>query len=72
MLPDDDQWQLYRAAFEQYKSEILNGTFSYDRFVERFFSYHLPVFNLNEADTRLHVMHVCELKELLEPVGGIK
>jgi hypothetical protein len=66
VLPDDDQWQLYRAAFEQYKSEILNGTFSYDRFVERFFSYHLPVFNLNEADTRLHVMHVCELKELLE------
>jgi hypothetical protein len=66
VLPEDELWQLYRAAYEQYKSEIQSGDYSYNRFVARFFSYHLPVFCMNEAETRLHVMHVCELKELLE------
>lgn len=65
-MPDDELWQLYRAAYEQYQSEILHGEFTYHRFVERFISYYLPAFCMDEADSRLHFMHVFELKDLLE------
>ena len=65
-LPENELWQLYRAAYKQYQSEILHGQFTYHRFVERFVSYHLPAFCLNEADARLHIMNVFELKDLLE------
>ena len=66
-LPENELWQLYRAAYKQYQSEILHGQFTYHRFVERFVSYHLPAFCLNEADARLHIMNVFELKDLLDP-----
>lgn len=66
MLPEDELWQLCRIAYEQYKSEIINGEKTYSRFVYDFFYYHLPVSSLSEADMRTHVMHVCEIKELLE------
>ena len=65
-MPENELWQLYRAAYEQYQSEILHGEYSYHRYVERFFSYHLPAFCLNEAEARLHFMNVFELKDLLE------
>ena len=65
-MPENESWQLYRAAYEQYQSEILHGEFTYHRFVERFFSYHLPAFCQNEAEARLHFMNVFELKDLLE------
>ncbi len=65
-LPENELWLLFRAAYEQYKSEILNGEKAYSRYVNDFFSYHLPVVSMNEANTRLHVMHVCAVKEMLE------
>ena len=65
-LPENELWQLCRIAYEQYKSEIINGEKSYSRFICDFFYYHLPVSGLCEADMRTHVMHVCEVKELLE------
>lgn len=65
-LPEDELRQLYRAAYEQYQSEILNGRKAYSRYVNDFFSYHLPPAGLDEADMRLHVMHVYAVRELLE------
>ena len=69
-LPENELWLLFRAAYEQYKSEILNGEKAYSRYVNDFFSYHLPVVSMNEADTRLHVMHVCAVKEMLEHMAS--
>ncbi len=66
MLPKDELWQLYRAAYEQYQLEILDGDKAYHRYVNDFFSYHLPIARLNETDMRIHVMHVFAMKELLE------
>ena len=65
-LPGDELWQLCRIAYEQYKSEIINGEKAYSRFICDFFYYHLPVSALREADMRTHFMHVCQVKELLE------
>lgn len=65
-LPKNELWQLYRTAYEQYQSEIINGEKSYSRYVNDFINYHLPCVSINEADIRLHVMHVFALKELLE------
>ena len=65
-LPKDELWQLYRAAYEQYQSEILYGEKDYSRYVNDFIHYHLPCTIIREADIRLHVMHVFALKELLE------
>lgn len=65
-LPENELWQLYRAAYEQYKSEILNGEKAYSRYVNDFFHYHLPVKRMSEPDVKLHVMHVFSIKELLE------
>ena len=65
-LPGDELWQLCRTAFEQYKSEIINGEKKYSRYVNDWFYYHLPVSGLNEVDMKTHFMHVCELRELLE------
>ena len=65
-LPKDELWQLYRAAYEQYQSEILGDEKSYSRYVNDFIYYHLPCTNIREADIRLHVMHVFAMKELLE------
>lgn len=65
-LPKDELWQLYRAAYEQYQSEILNGEKVYSRYVNDFIYYHLPCTSIREADIRLHVLHVFALKELME------
>lgn len=65
-MPEKELWQLFRTAYEQYQSEILNGEKAYSRYVNDFYSYYLPAIGMNEADTRLHVMHVCAVKELLE------
>ena len=65
-MPEDELWQLCRTAFEQYKSEIINGEKTYSRYVNDLFYYHLPVSGLSEADMKTPVMHVCELWELLE------
>lgn len=65
-MPKDELWQLFRAAYEQYQSEIINGEKAYSRYVNDFFNYHLPVMGLKEADVKLHFKHVCALKELLE------
>ena len=65
-MPENELWQLYRAAYEQYQSEILNGEKAYSRFVNDFHSYHLPCMYMDEEAVRLHVMRVFALKELLE------
>ena len=65
-MPENELWQLYRAAYEQYQSEILNGEKAYSRYVNDFYSYHLPCAYMNEEAIRLHVMRVFALKELLE------
>lgn len=65
-MPENELWQLYRAAYEQYQSEILNGEKIYSRFVNDFYSFHLPCAYMNEDAIRLHVMRVFALKELLE------
>lgn len=61
----DELWTLYRAAYEQYKSEILNDGKLYDRYVNDFVSYHLPVFSSEELIVRNHFKHVFSLYELL-------
>jgi hypothetical protein len=65
-LPQNELWQLYRAAYEQYQSVIIKGEKSYSRYVNDFIYYHLPCTSIREADIRLHFMHVFDLKELLE------
>ena len=65
-MPKDELCQLYRAAYEQYQSEILNDEKEYFRYVNDFIYYHLPCTSIREADIRLHVMHVFALKELME------
>ncbi len=65
-MPEDELWQLCRAAFEQYKSEIINGEKTYSRFVNDLFYYNLPMSGINVTDMKTHFMHVCELRELLE------
>ena len=65
-MPKNELWQLYRAAYEQYQSEIKNGEKAYSRYVNDFFSDHLPCAYMKEEAIRLHVMRVFALKELLE------
>lgn len=65
-MPEDELWQLCRIAYEQYKSEIIDGEKAYSRYVNDLIYYHLPVPGMNETDMRTHFMHVCEIKELLE------
>ena len=64
-LSKDELWTLYRAAYEQYKLEILNDGKLYDRYVNDFVSYHLPVFSSEELIIRNHFKHVFSLYELL-------
>lgn len=65
-MPENELWQLYRTAYERYQCEILNGEKAYSRYVNDFFSYHLPTMCTDENDIRIHLMHVCSVKELLE------
>lgn len=65
-LPENELWQLYRAAYEQYQCEIIKGEKKYSRFVNDFIAYHLPTLCTHEDQIRLHVMHVFSIKELLE------
>ena len=65
-MPENEVWQLYRAAYEQYQLEILNGEKAYSRYVNDFVSYHLPCASMYEAEIRLHIMRVLAIKELLE------
>lgn len=61
----DRLWALFRTAYEQYQSEIINGDKLYGRYVNDFISYHLPVFSSDEHVIRRHVMHVNAMHELL-------
>ena len=70
-LPENELWQLYRAAYEQYQSEILNGEKAYSRYVNDFYSYHLPCAYMNEEAIRFHIMRVFALKELLEDCSDL-
>lgn len=65
-MPENELWQLYRAAYKQYQLEIVNGEKAYSRYVNDFVSYHLPCVCMSEEAIRLHVMRVFALKELLE------
>ena len=70
-MPENELWQLYRAAYEQYQSEIKNGEKAYSRYVNDFVSYHLPCVCMSEEAIRLHVMRVFAIKELLEDRSGL-
>ena len=65
-MPENELWQLYRAAYKQYQLEIENGEKAYSRYVNDFVSYHLPCVCMSEEAIRLHVMRIFALKELLE------
>lgn len=65
-MPKDELWQLFRIAYEQYKSEIINSGKAYSRYVNDLFYYQLPIMGVGEDDLRTHFMHVCQLQELLE------
>lgn len=65
-MPENELWQLYRAAYEQYQCEIIKGEKKYSRFVNDFIAYHFPTLCTHEDQIRLHVMHVFSIKELLE------
>ena len=61
----DELWALFRAAHEQYQSQIVNGNKLYHRFVNDFISYHLPYFGQDEHRIRMHISNVSSLYELL-------
>lgn len=61
----DELWVLFRAAHEQYQSQIVNGKKLYHRFVNDFISYHLPYFGQDEHRIRMHISNVSSLYELL-------
>ena len=65
-MPENELWQLYRAAYKQYQLELENGEKAYSRYVNDFVSYHLPCVCMSEEAIRLHVMRIFALKELLE------
>lgn len=61
----DELWTLFRAAYEQYQSEIVNDSKLYDRYVNDFISYHLPVFSQEEESIRNHFRNLFSIYELL-------
>lgn len=61
----DELWTLFRAAYEQYQSEIVNDSKLYDRYVNDFISYHLPVFSQEEESIRNHFKNLFSIYELL-------
>jgi hypothetical protein len=61
----DELWALFHAAYEQYQVEVINSDKLYNRFVNDFISYHLPVFSSEEHVIREHVMHLSAMHELL-------
>lgn len=61
----DELWALFRAAFEQYQLEIVNGNKLYHRFVNDFISYHLPFFGQDEHLIRMHIGNLSNVYELL-------
>lgn len=65
IVPEDELWELYRAAYEQYKYEIVNGDKLYSRFVNDFISYHLPCFYSDIDAIRRHSRNVNNLYEIL-------
>lgn len=61
----NELWTLFRAAYEQYQLEIVNDNKLYDRYVNDFISYHLPVFSNVEEVVRNHFRNTFCLYELL-------
>lgn len=61
----NELWTLLRAAYEQYQLEIVNDNKLYDRYVNDFISYHLPVFSNVEEVVRNHFRNIFCLYELL-------
>ena len=61
----DELWALFRAAYEQYQLEIVNGKKLYKRFVNDFISYHLPFFGQDEHLIRMHIRNLSNVYELL-------
>ena len=61
----DELWTFFRAAYEQYQSEIVNDSKLYDRYVNDFISYHLPVFSQEEESIRNHFKNLFSIYELL-------
>ena len=60
----NELWTLFRAAHEQYQSEIVNGNKRYHRYVNDFVSYNFPFFG-KENLIREHVKNINLIYELL-------
>ena len=60
----NELWALFRAAHEQYQSEIVNGNKRYHRYVNDFVSYNFPFFG-KENLIREHVKNINLIYELL-------
>ena len=61
----NELWTIFRAAYEQYQLEILNDEKLYDRYINDFISYHLPIFSNVEEVVRNHFRNIFCLYELL-------
>lgn len=64
-LPEDELWELFRAAHQQYQSQIIQGHKAYTRFVNDLISYHIYIQSSNEHIIRTHIQNVSTLHELL-------
>lgn len=65
MLPKEELWELYHAAYEQYQSEVISGEKKYSRFVNDFISYHLYLGSSDPSVIREHIRNVSAMHELL-------
>lgn len=64
-FPEDELWELYQAAYVQYRSEVMNGDKKYDRFVNDFISYNIFIGSSDSSQIKEHIRNVSALYELL-------
>lgn len=64
-FPEDELWELYHAAYVQYRSEVMNGDKKYDRFVNDFISYNIFIGSSDPSQIKEHIRNVSALHELL-------
>lgn len=63
--PKDELWALFCAAYEQYQLEVINDKKLFQRFVNDFISFHLPVFSEDSNVIREHTRNLSNVYELL-------
>ena len=63
--PKDELWALFCAAYEQYQLEVISDKKLFQRFVNDFISFHLPVFSDDSNVIREHTRNLSNVYELL-------